>query len=106
MPAGGMTIGNPMQHMMPAGVAGPMTQMASMGGKGGMGGLPMQMPPDKQFYGVIKSYTEEKGWGHISCPQTREIYQKDMFVLRSAFGGVPANVGDKQFYGVIKSYTE
>lgn len=36
------------------------------------------------FFGTVKSFNEEKGWGHISCPQTQQIYGKDMFVMRSA----------------------
>lgn len=36
------------------------------------------------FFGTVKSFNEEKGWGHICCPQTQQIYGKDMFVMRSA----------------------
>merc|ERR1719352_1212454 len=36
------------------------------------------------YMGSIKSWNPEKGWGHIICDQTRKLYGKDMFVLRSA----------------------
>merc|ERR1711865_1085660 len=36
------------------------------------------------YFGTIKNYNIERGWGHIECPQTKAIYGKDMFVLKSA----------------------
>jgi len=52
------------------------------------------MPSTSVFFGTLKSFNEEKGWGHISCPQTQAVYGKDMFVLRSALNGAPVSVGD------------
>jgi CspA family cold shock protein len=36
------------------------------------------------FIGTVKNFDDTKGWGHIICDQTRKLYGKDMFVLRSA----------------------
>lgn len=46
------------------------------------------------YFGQVKSFREDKGWGHISCPQTHAIYGKDMFVLRSALNGNLIREGD------------
>jgi len=50
---------------------------------------------EQVFYGTIKSYNSEKGWGHIDCDQTRHIYGKDMFVLRSQLSGARVAKGDQ-----------
>lgn len=47
------------------------------------------------FYGVVKSFNEEKGWGHIACDATRQMFGKDMFVMRSAVRGARLAVGDE-----------
>lgn len=60
--------------------AGGMQQMVPGGG----GGV---------FYGTVKSFNDDKGWGHISCQQTQAIYGKDMFVLRSQLNGATASPG-------------
>merc|ERR1712048_1240276 len=44
---------------------------------------PYSGPPAQIFYGTVKSFNEDKGWGHITCAETQAIYGKDMFVLRS-----------------------
>merc|ERR1712232_804794 len=41
------------------------------------------------FYGSVKSYSAEKGWGHIDCANTKAIYGKDMFVLKSLLSECP-----------------
>jgi len=46
------------------------------------------------YFGTIKSFREDKGWGHISCPQTQALYGKDMFVMRSALNGAIVKEGD------------
>lgn len=51
--------------------------------------------PDQIFFGTIKSYNPDKGWGHIECDQTRQIYGKDMFVLRSQLNGARVAKGDQ-----------
>mmetsp|Transcript_39589 Transcript_39589/g.86451 ORF Transcript_39589/g.86451 Transcript_39589/m.86451 type:complete len:394 (+) Transcript_39589:106-1287(+) len=56
------------------------------------------------YYGTVKSFSDEKGWGHISCPQTQAIYGKDIFLLRRAiFGsaGVDPMPGDQVQFSVV-----
>eukprot|EP00931_Biecheleriopsis_adriatica_P026927 TRINITY_DN1628_c0_g1_i1.p1 TRINITY_DN1628_c0_g1~~TRINITY_DN1628_c0_g1_i1.p1 ORF type:complete len:411 (+),score=70.19 TRINITY_DN1628_c0_g1_i1:161-1234(+) len=48
----------------------------------------------KVFFGWIKKYESAKGWGHIDCDQTRQVYGKDMFFMRSSLGDQVANVGN------------
>jgi len=52
------------------------------------------------FYGSVKSYSAEKGWGHIDCPQTRAMYGKDMFFMRSALNGSTVSTGDQVQFSV------
>mmetsp|Transcript_24647 Transcript_24647/g.70127 ORF Transcript_24647/g.70127 Transcript_24647/m.70127 type:complete len:428 (-) Transcript_24647:56-1339(-) len=52
------------------------------------------------YYGTIKSFNEEKGWGHITCPQTQAMYGKDMFLLRSALNGAVVAPGDAVQFAV------
>mmetsp|Transcript_84304 Transcript_84304/g.149344 ORF Transcript_84304/g.149344 Transcript_84304/m.149344 type:complete len:100 (+) Transcript_84304:3-302(+) len=44
---------------------------------------------------MIKSYSQAKGYGHIDCDETKAIYGKDMFVLRSELKGVMISAGDE-----------
>lgn len=50
--------------------------------------------PDMVYYGTVKTYHEEKGWGHIDCAQSHTIYNKDMFFLKSSLNGHIVSVGD------------
>jgi len=71
------------------------------GGKGyGAPPAPLGAPTGQVFYGTVKSFNEEKGWGHITCPQTQAIYGKDMFLLRSALGGDSVNANDQVQFSV------
>lgn len=45
------------------------------------------------YYGTVKSFSEEKGWGHISCDAAFKLYNKDVFVMRSSLQGVEAEPG-------------
>merc|ERR1719387_264300 len=40
--------------------------------------------PGQTFFGTVKAFNEEKGWGHITCANTQAMFGKDMFLLRSA----------------------
>jgi CspA family cold shock protein len=51
--------------------------------------------PAHAMFGAVKSYDAEKGWGHISCDETRNWYGKDMFFLKSSLMGQYAEIGDK-----------
>merc|ERR1740121_1753108 len=64
------------------------------GGCGGLGN------PHAVYFGHIKSFRDDKGWGHISCPQTQAIYGKDMFVLRSALNGNVVREGEAVQFSV------
>eukprot|EP00932_Pfiesteria_piscicida_P007482 SRR837773.17592.p3 GENE.SRR837773.17592~~SRR837773.17592.p3 ORF type:complete len:276 (+),score=113.57 SRR837773.17592:79-828(+) len=46
------------------------------------------------YYGVIKAFHEDKGWGHISCPQTHAMVGKDIFLLKSQLQGAHVAAGD------------
>jgi len=52
------------------------------------------------FCGTVKSFQEEKGWGHIQCDQTHAMYQKDIFFMRSALNNAPVSVGDRISFAV------
>jgi len=47
-------------------------------------GLPQK---DQTFFGVLKSFSEEKGWGHITCECTSRLYGKDVFLMKGALNG-------------------
>merc|ERR1712070_76047 len=41
-------------------------------------------PVGGRFFGVIsRSFDMAKGWGHIECQESRAIYGRDIFLLRS-----------------------
>lgn len=52
------------------------------------------------FQGSVKAFSEEKGWGHIVCKQTRELYGRDIFFMRSALRGGRIAAGDQVSFGV------
>lgn len=79
--------------IQPGGCGG-QALLGAVGGCGGCGN------PNTVYYGKIKQFKEDKGWGHISCPQTHEIYGKDMFLLRSALNGTVVKEGDYIQFGV------
>mmetsp|Transcript_14703 Transcript_14703/g.42062 ORF Transcript_14703/g.42062 Transcript_14703/m.42062 type:complete len:393 (-) Transcript_14703:74-1252(-) len=45
------------------------------------------------FYGAIKNFNEEKGWGHIECTASHAIYQKDVFLMRTSLNSQLAEKG-------------
>jgi len=47
------------------------------------------------YYGVVKSFREDKGWGHIACDATHAMFMKDIFVMRSALRGQGVQPGDQ-----------
>lgn len=50
--------------------------------------------------GVVKSFNEEKGWGHISCSSTHLLYGKDIFLMRSSLRGGRVKIGDRVRFSV------
>merc|ERR1712232_698771 len=60
-------------------------------------------PPTSQgsYYGTIKSWNEERGWGFISCEKTFETYQKDIFVMRTALATNTATIDEAVQFTLI-----
>jgi len=56
--------------------------------------------PQETFYGTIKTYDDTKGFGFIICEETRKIFSKDMFVLRSALKEQAGAAGDRVSFTV------
>mmetsp|Transcript_27712 Transcript_27712/g.73131 ORF Transcript_27712/g.73131 Transcript_27712/m.73131 type:complete len:357 (-) Transcript_27712:142-1212(-) len=56
---------------------------------------------DEICYGTLKSFNEERGWGHIDCAKTRQMYSKDIFVLRSALLSGVVTVGEPVRFNVV-----
>eukprot|EP00929_Paragymnodinium_shiwhaense_P096453 TRINITY_DN5803_c0_g1_i1.p1 TRINITY_DN5803_c0_g1~~TRINITY_DN5803_c0_g1_i1.p1 ORF type:complete len:454 (-),score=85.69 TRINITY_DN5803_c0_g1_i1:112-1473(-) len=49
----------------------------------------------QQFTGEIKQYDDNKGYGFIDCAETMQLYNKDIFLLRSSMKDNPGKVGDR-----------
>jgi len=98
------TLGPPNRNHQPP--PAPQPSYAVVGGCGGVagggnvGGCGGCGNPNTVYFGQVKSFREEKGWGHISCPQTHAIYGKDMFVMRSALNGNAVRDGDNVQFNV------
>jgi len=75
-PPPGSTMQGPTQFLAPAQFAASVVPQQNQLG-------------NQVFFGTIKSYNAEKGWGHIECMQTQAVYGKDMFVLKSALQDCP-----------------
>merc|ERR1719321_2034150 len=68
----------------------------------------MQIPPPsgggggQLFQGVIRMYDDSKGYGFIECDESKLIYNKDIFLLRSAMKGNATNgkEGDRVSFSV------
>jgi len=101
-----LSLQRPMPAVMPA-LPGPTMGLARFGcGKGGaamlpQAGLAMMGTPrapgfpqkDQTFFGILKSFSEEKGWGHITCECTNRLYGKDVFLMKGALNGQTVNAG-------------
>jgi len=79
---GMMGMGRPMQQMQQQ--QNPMQHMQ----------MQMQMSdPNQLWFGAVKGYNEEKGWGHIICEAAKVAFGKEIFLLRSALGGASVEAG-------------
>jgi cold shock CspA family protein len=83
-----------MQAYPPAAPQVPMYAPPQMVYGGNMKGAPppvgKQPSKDHVYIGSVKSFNEEKGWGHIACEGTKKIYNKDVFLMKrevEAVGG-------------------
>jgi len=88
-----------------SGTTGKSSAMGAMGGLFGpkaaaMLGMPSMQASQGASTGVVKSFDEVKGWGHISCDATRAVYQKDIFFMRSALNGASVMPGDTVQFGI------
>merc|ERR1712048_365600 len=66
---------------------------------------PQPKLPDskKVFCGTIKNYSDEKGWGHISCEMTKALYGKDIFLMSGKLNGQSVEAGSQVMFSVIMS---
>merc|ERR1711935_187312 len=48
---------------------------------------PAAPPPGKKFTGNIKSFNTNNGFGFIQCPETHELYGRDVFFNQAIAGG-------------------
>jgi len=55
--------------------------------------------PGNQFTGTIKTYSDAKGFGHITGPEVTEVFGKDVFIGRREFDSTP-HVGDEVTFTV------
>lgn len=46
-----------------------------------------------RHYGSVKTYNDEKGYGHIECEAAKQAFGKDVFLMRSALQDQPVEVG-------------
>jgi len=80
----------PLAMYMPAAPMPPAMMMAAPfygGMKGGCSGFFKSASKDHAYFGFVKGFNEEKGWGHIGCEATMKIYGKDVFLLRNHISG-------------------
>eukprot|EP00928_Gymnodinium_smaydae_P045663 TRINITY_DN30400_c0_g1_i1.p1 TRINITY_DN30400_c0_g1~~TRINITY_DN30400_c0_g1_i1.p1 ORF type:complete len:349 (+),score=64.39 TRINITY_DN30400_c0_g1_i1:146-1048(+) len=53
-----------------------------------------RLPGKEQvFLGHVKSYNEEKGWGHISCEALHKVFNKDLFLMSGQLNGQVVTAG-------------
>eukprot|EP00418_Pyrodinium_bahamense_P037036 CAMPEP_0179205848 /NCGR_PEP_ID=MMETSP0796-20121207/102625_1 /TAXON_ID=73915 /ORGANISM="Pyrodinium bahamense, Strain pbaha01" /LENGTH=381 /DNA_ID=CAMNT_0020910739 /DNA_START=84 /DNA_END=1226 /DNA_ORIENTATION=+ len=45
------------------------------------------------LFGAVKSFNDDKGWGHITCELGMQLYAKDVFLMKSALGGQSVQAG-------------
>eukprot|EP00392_Amoebophrya_sp_AT5.2_P019067 g19778.t1 len=50
-------------------------------------------PPDKTFYGVIRTFNQNLGYGFINCSALKDEYDRDVFCHKQQFEGL--EVGDQ-----------
>jgi len=89
--------GHQVQFCVSMGAKGPQArEVRSL--EGGGSDISPQMMAGKVFTGQLKLFNEEKGWGFITCEETRNLFCKDVFVHKREFGNTsPTNGEEFQF---------
>lgn len=54
------------------------------------------------YQGTVKSFNAAKGWGFIECPETKEVYMKDIFLMKSALPNGVASKGQQVTFDVVE----
>jgi len=47
----------------------------------------------KTYFGTVKTWNDQKGYGHIACEATMATFNKDVFLLSGKLEGQPVEVG-------------
>merc|ERR1712232_689686 len=68
------------------------------GNKGGKGGGKGNNAPKKDLHGVVKIFSEEKGYGFISCGEDRDVFVH----LNDCPGKLPLQAGDRIRFDTIE----
>lgn len=58
------------------------------------GNAMQQIDETQVFVGTVKSFNAEKGFGFIDCEQTKQMFNKDVFLLKSVLQGQIVNIGN------------
>lgn len=78
-----------------------------VGGCGGMAPMMMQVQsavkPDQAFFGAVKRWNAEKGWGHLDCDAVSKLYGRDAFLLSGQLNGQSVAAGDLVSFTVLPS---
>mmetsp|Transcript_78620 Transcript_78620/g.254686 ORF Transcript_78620/g.254686 Transcript_78620/m.254686 type:complete len:417 (-) Transcript_78620:117-1367(-) len=52
-----------------------------------------------EYFGTVKSYNDRKGWGFIECPETQQLYGKDILFQKCELPS-PVQKGDQLSFSV------
>lgn len=97
--AASVSAGNQVSFSVVTGAKGPQASNVQLQGSGAgrvhsrapavqtQFSLPAPQAQQGQYMGTVKSWSPEKGWGMIQCPQTHLAYGKDMFFMKTAITG-------------------
>eukprot|EP00930_Biecheleria_cincta_P027226 TRINITY_DN1911_c0_g1_i1.p1 TRINITY_DN1911_c0_g1~~TRINITY_DN1911_c0_g1_i1.p1 ORF type:complete len:400 (-),score=75.98 TRINITY_DN1911_c0_g1_i1:8-1048(-) len=95
--------GPAVQYMMRVGMEGGMGYNTGTAGTAGPGGLIGSGWKNELFYGVLKSWSEEKGYGHIVCSESYRICGKDIFLPRSELQGQTVSENDLMSFRISET---
>jgi len=77
---------------------GPLVPTTAQPRGGAMKSSSAVVGTEERRCGTVKSFNEEKGWGHISSDALRQIYGKDVFLMRSALDGQTVTSGTQVIF--------